>query len=112
MLEGGRPSLIEQLRERGVLRVAASYAVIGWLLLQIADVTFDPLGLPKWVMTALIVAVALGFPVALLLAWFYEIGDHGITRDASPPSAPRPHVHGARRYADVAIIAVLLVVVA
>jgi TolB-like protein len=95
-----------------VLRVAASYAVIGWLLLQIADVTFEPLGLPRWAMTTLIVAVALGFPVAVLLAWFFELGDQGITRDAAPASAARPQVHGARRYADVAIIGVLLVVVA
>lgn len=104
--------LLEQLRQRGVVRVAASYAVIGWLLLQIADVTFDPLGLPKWVMTALIVAVALGFPVSVLLAWFFEIGDHGITRDSATGAAPRPQVHGVRRYADVAIIGVLVVVVA
>ena len=37
-----------RLRERGVIRVAASYAVIAWLLLQIADVTFEPLGVPRW----------------------------------------------------------------
>ena len=48
-----RPGLIARLRERGVLRVAASYAVIAWLLLQIADVTFDPLGVPKWIMPAI-----------------------------------------------------------
>jgi TolB-like protein len=107
-----RPGWLSQLRQRGVLRVAASYAVIGWLLLQIADVTFEPLGLPRWAMTTLIVAVALGFPVAVLLAWFFELGDQGITRDAAPASAARPQVHGARRYADVAIIGVLLVVVA
>lgn len=112
MSNTARPGWLSQLRQRGVLRVAASYAVIGWLLLQIADVTFEPLGLPRWAMTTLIVAVALGFPVAVLLAWFFELGDQGITRDAAPASAARPQVHGARRYADVAIIGVLLVVVA
>ena len=101
-----------QLRERGVLRVAASYAVIAWLLLQIADVTFEPLGAPKWAMPALIVTVALGFPVAILLAWFFELGDKGITRDAAAGNAPRPRVHGVRRYADVAVIGVLLATVA
>jgi hypothetical protein len=43
--------LLTSLRERGVPRVAASYGVICWLVLQIADVTLDPLGLPKWIMT-------------------------------------------------------------
>ncbi len=47
---------LHRLRERGVIRVAASYAVIAWLLLQIADVTFEPLGVPRWVMISLIVA--------------------------------------------------------
>ena len=107
-----RPGWLSQLRDRGVLRVAASYAVIGWLVLQIADVTFEPLGLPRWAMTGLIVAVGLGFPVAVLLAWFFELGDHGVTRDQSPAAAIRPQVHGLRRYADVAIIGVLLVAVA
>lgn len=49
---------LHRLRERGVIRVAASYAVIAWLLLQIADVTFEPLGVPKWVMVSLIVTAA------------------------------------------------------
>jgi TolB-like protein/tetratricopeptide (TPR) repeat protein len=101
-----------QLRERGVLRVAASYAVIAWLLLQIADVTFEPLGFPGWAMPALIVTAVLGFPVAVLLAWFLELGDHGVTRDAATPEAVRPRVHGIRRFADVAIIGVLLATVA
>jgi len=103
---------LARLRERGILRVAASYAVIAWLVLQIADVTFDPLGVPKWVLTSLIVVAALGFPVAVALAWFYEIGDDGVSRDSAAEGVARPNVHGKRRYADVAIIGVLLVVVA
>ena len=102
----------QRLRERGVIRVAASYAVIAWLLLQIADVTFEPLGVPGWVMVSLIVAAVLGFPVAVALAWFYEAGDSGISRDTAAEGVPRPTVHGLRRHADVAIIGVLLVAVA
>jgi len=102
----------QRLRERGVIRVAASYAVITWLLLQIADVTFEPLGVPRWVMVSLIVAAVLGFPVAVGLAWFYEAGDSGISRDTAAEGVPRPTVHGLRRHADVAIIGVLLVAVA
>ena len=104
--------LLARLRERGVLRVAASYAVIAWLALQIADVTFDPLGLPKWIMTALIVAAVIGFPVAIALAWFYEVDDHGVQRDTAPAGDLRPTVHGKRRYADLVVIGVLLLAVA
>ena len=72
---------LHRLRERGVIRVALSYAVIAWLALQIADVTFEPLGVPRWVMVSLIVTAVLGFPVAVTLAWFYEVGDRGLVRD-------------------------------
>jgi len=103
---------VRRLRERGVIRVAVSYAVIAWLLLQIADVTFEPLGVPRWVMVSLIVTAVLGFPVAIALAWFYEVGDRGIVLDTAGEGVARPVVHGLRRYADVAIIGVLLVAVA
>ena len=103
---------LRRLRDRGVLRVGASYAVIAWLLLQIADVTFEPLGVPRWVMITLITAAVLGFPVAIALAWHFELGDRGLERDLAADTAARPVVHGLRRYADVAIIGVLLATVA
>jgi TolB-like protein/Flp pilus assembly protein TadD len=100
---------VARLRERGVLRVAASYAVIAWLLLQIASVVLDPLGVPKWVMTVLIVAAAVGFPIAIALAWFLEIGEHGVAIDRSGDGAPRPTARGLRHYADAIVIGVLLI---
>src|SRR5687767_715994 len=103
---------LHRLRERGVIRVAASYAVIAWLLLQIADVTFEPLGVPRWVMVSLIVTAILGFPVAVALAWFYEAGDHGIALDTVAEGVARPVTRGVRRYADLLIIGVLLATVA
>src|SRR4030095_1202084 len=102
-----RRDLIARLRERGVLRVAASYAVIAWLLLQIADVVLDPLGIPRWVMTALIGAAAVGLPVAVALAWFLEIGAHGIAFDTAAEGIPRPTAHGLRHYADAIVIGIL-----
>jgi TolB-like protein len=103
---------MSQLRERGVLRVAASYAVIAWLALQIADVTLEPLGAPKWVLTALIIAAAIGFPIAIALAWFLEIGEQGVARDTAGEGVPRPTARGLRHYADAIVIGVLLVAVA
>jgi hypothetical protein len=88
--EERRTHWLAQLRERGVVRVAISYTAIAWLLLQAADVTFEPLGLPGWAMRALIVAAVLGFPLAVVLAWHFELGDHGLSRDSAPADAPRP----------------------
>ena len=104
-------SLLHSLTERGVLRVAASYAVIAWLALQIASVVFDPLGVPKWVLTALIIAAAAGFPLAIALAWFLEVGRHGIELDTAAEGVPRPSARGLRHYADAIVIGVLLIAV-
>ena len=93
------------------MRVAASYGVIAWLALQIASVVLDPLGLPKWVMTALIIAAAAGFPLAVALAWFLEVGQHGIERDEAADGIARPSARGVRHYADVIVIGVLVVAV-
>ena len=106
-----RSAWFSRLRERGVLRVAASYGVIAWLALQIASVVLDPLGLPKWVMTALIIAAAAGFPLAVALAWFLEVGQHGIERDQTADGIARPSARGVRHYADVIVIGVLVVAV-
>ncbi len=106
-----RSGWLQRLRERGVLRVAASYAIIAWLLLQIADVTLEPLGAPRWVMTALIIAAAAGFPLAVALAWFLEIGPHGVERDTAATGVTRPSVRGLRHYADAIVIGALLVTV-
>jgi TolB-like protein len=108
-----KPSLglLARLQRRGVLRVAVGYAVIAWLLLQIGDVVLEPLDAPAWVMRALITLVISGFPIALILAWFFELGPGGISVDHLPEGAHRPAVTGLRRYADVAIIGVLLGVI-
>ena len=103
---------LSRLRERGVVRVAASYAVIAWLLLQIADVVLEPLGAPSWAMTALVIAAAAGFPLALALAWFLEIGDHGVQIDTAAEGTPRPVARGLRHYADAIVIGILLITVA
>jgi TolB-like protein len=80
-------------------------------LLQIADVVLDPLGAPPWVMIALIIAAAAGFPIAVALAWFLEIGEHGIELDTAAEGVPRPTARGLRHYADAIVISVLLIAV-
>src|SRR5262245_27555755 len=104
--------LIARLRERGVLRVAASYAVIAWLVLQISDVVLEPWDLPGWVHRAPLVIALLGFPIAIALAWFFELGDGAIARDDAPDGATRPVAQGWRRHADIVVISVLAAAVA
>ena len=102
-----RSGLIARLRERGVLRVAASYAVIAWLALQIADVALEPWDLAPWVRRAPLVVALLGFPIAIALAWFLELGDGAVTRDVAADGVARPVAHGWRRHVDIAVISVL-----
>jgi len=73
--------LWSQLKERKVIRVAVAYVLVGWVLMQIGEVTFEGLGIPSWALTLLIVLVLLGFPIALLLAWAYELTPQGIRKD-------------------------------
>ena len=75
------PALLRELRRRKVYSVVAAYAVAGWILLQIGEVTFGPLGVPDWVMTALVVCVIVGFPIVVVLAWVFELAPGGIRKD-------------------------------
>jgi tetratricopeptide (TPR) repeat protein len=62
-----------ELKRRGVVHTGLTYVVLGWLVLQVADVTFDQLLLPRWFGTFVTLLVIAGFPIALLLAWFIQI---------------------------------------
>ena len=70
-----------ELKRRRVYPVIAAYAVVSWILLQIGEVTFEPLELPDWVMPNLIVMVIIGFPIAFALAWFFDFTLKGIYLD-------------------------------
>jgi TolB-like protein/tetratricopeptide (TPR) repeat protein/DNA-binding winged helix-turn-helix (wHTH) protein len=80
---GRLESLLAELKHRSVLRVAGSYLVGMWIVLQVAEVTFEPLRLPQWWMTALTILAVLGLPIVAVLAWSYEITPGGIVRDGS-----------------------------
>lgn len=83
-------NLVEELRSRSVIRALIAYSVVAWMLLQVADVTFDRLPIPDNSMTVLIVLVITGFPIVGILAWGYEITIKGIVRhDETTDGAPR-----------------------
>ena len=73
--------LSAEIVRRRVYPVIIAYALVAWALLQIGEVTFEPLGLPDWVMRSLIVVAIAGFPVAAILAWMFDITPSGIRRD-------------------------------
>jgi Tol biopolymer transport system component/TolB-like protein len=81
---------VAELRRRRVSRVAAAYGVIAWLLIQIASDVFPALRLPEWTVTLAVVLLLLGFPIALVLAWAYDVTPEGVVRTEAtePPSAP------------------------
>jgi len=69
-----------ELRRRNVYKVAVAYAVVAWLLLQGASIVLPSFEAPAWAMKALIAALAIGFPIAAVLAWAFEITPEGIVR--------------------------------
>jgi len=70
----------EELKRRKVVQVCIAYIVGAWVLLQVADATFEPLNLPQWSTTLVLWLLVLGFPVALILAWALEVTPQGIRR--------------------------------
>jgi serine/threonine-protein kinase len=68
-----KDGFLRELKRRGVLETGLAYVVFGWLIMQVVDVTFEPLLLPRWLGTFVTVLVIAGFPIALVLAWFIEI---------------------------------------
>ncbi len=75
-----------ELKRRKVYTVAVTYAIVGWLLIQVVTQVFPPFEIPNWAERFVIVAIVLGFPIALVLAWIYDFTGHGIVRtvDAQP----------------------------
>jgi len=78
-----------ELRRRKVFRVVVVYLVVAWLLVQVADAVFEPMGLPAWTLKLVITLVALGFPLAIALAWAFDVTAKGIERtpDADPATS-------------------------
>ncbi|HEV3099950.1 MAG TPA: hypothetical protein VGY75_09570, partial [Candidatus Udaeobacter sp.] len=69
-----------ELKRRNVYKVAVAYAVVGWLLVQVATQVFPFLEIPNWVVRLVIVLVVIGFPIALVIAWAFEATPEGIKR--------------------------------
>jgi TolB-like protein len=75
-------SIINELKRRNVFRVGIAYAVAAWVLLQIVDLVLENITAPEWVMQVFMLGVAIGFPIAVIMAWAFEMTPEGIKREA------------------------------
>jgi TolB-like protein len=78
-------SFFRELKRRNIYKVATVYAIAGWLIIQICAVTFPYLNIPSWMITSIIIIVLVGFPLALIFAWAFELTPEGIKRTKEVP---------------------------
>jgi TolB-like protein/Tfp pilus assembly protein PilF len=105
-------SFFAELRRRNVFRVAASYVVVAWLVLQVTSTVQDPLRLPEWFDTLIVVLLAMGFPIALVFAWAFELTPTGIERTVAADDKLSPRRTAAVDYALIGgLVLVALVTV-
>ena len=98
--------LFSELKRRNVLRMAALYVVAAWLVMQAADVLISLGSLPEWLGRAVLIVLAIGFPIALLISWFYELTPEGVVRD-DDARAGAAAVGAYGRATDFVIIGIL-----
>src|SRR5438034_5755423 len=99
-----------ELKRRNVYKVAIAYGVVAWLLLQAASILFPTFEAPPWTMKVFVALIALGFPIALVLAWAFELTPEGIKR-AEDVDLSKSVRHKSGRKLDFFIIGVLLLVI-
>ena len=84
-----------ELKRRNVYKVAVAYAVVGWLLVQVTTQVFPIFEIPNWALRLIVLAIIVGFPIALVMAWAFELTPEGIKRtedvDLSAKRLPRRH---------------------
>lgn len=103
--------LFENLKQRGVLETGLAYLVLGWLLIQVADIVFSQLFLPRWTGTFVTVLVIAGFPIALILSWFLEIRDGKAVLDELSPRDARRRRFGRTYMSVVSALAIAAIAV-
>lgn len=100
-----------ELKRRNVYKVAVAYAVVGWLLIQVATQVFPFFDIPNWGVRLAVVFVVIGFPIALIFAWAFELTPEGLKRTEDVPTTASIARHTGRKL-DFVIIAVLALAVA
>ncbi len=106
-------NLFRELRRRNVVRVAGVYAVAGWVLVQIATTLEESMNLPAWFDGLVVALLIIGLPIALILAWAFELTPDGVVRTENVPDGQSVTVDTGRKldYAIIAGIVVLGIVI-
>ncbi|MCH8959027.1 MAG: adenylyl cyclase, partial [Proteobacteria bacterium] len=99
--------IFRELKRRNVFRVAAAYAVVAWLLIEVTATVFPIIKLPEWSVTLVTALVLIGFPLALIFAWAFEITPEGIKLEKNV-DRNRSMTHLTGRNIDYVIIAALV----
>ena len=68
-----KTSFFAELKRRNVYRVAVAYAIVGWLLVQVTAQVFPIFEIPNWALRLIVLAIIIGFPIALVIAWAFEL---------------------------------------
>ncbi len=98
--------LLSELKRRNVFRMAALYLVAAWLIMQVAEVVIDLAVLPDWIGQVVLALLAIGFPIALVFSWFYELTPEGLSLEINvKPGESITHITGRRM--DFIVIALL-----
>jgi TolB-like protein len=106
-MPGPGASFLQELKRRHVVRVAIVYIAVTFAVLQAADVMVPALSLPGWITTAVAALIVLGFPVALVLAWAFQVTPDGVRRTAAAePGAAAPALVGRRTLGFAALLLV------
>jgi adenylate cyclase len=103
-------SFVQELKRRNVFRVGIAYAIAAWVLLQIIDVVVPIIDAPEWVSKAMLLLIAVGFPLAILFAWAFELTPEGLKFERDVDRTQSVTSTTGRKL-DFAIIAVLVVAV-
>jgi TolB-like protein/Tfp pilus assembly protein PilF len=105
-----KPSFFAELKRRNVYKVAVAYAVVAWLLVQAASIILPAFEAPPWILKVVIVVLIIGFPVALIFAWAFELTPEGLKR-TEEVDLTESMTRRTGRKLDFLIIAVLLFVI-
>src|SRR3954451_8859494 len=97
-------NFFSELKRRNVYKVAVAYLVVGWLLIQVATQVFPFLEIPNWVVRLVIALVAIGFPIALVIAWAFETTLEGIKRTEVADAMPLATRHRKQTWVYIVIV--------
>jgi TolB-like protein/Tfp pilus assembly protein PilF len=99
--------LFEELKRRNVFKVGTAYVVLAWLLAQVIDVFLEPFGAPEWVIKTILLLLLIGFPVALLFAWAFELTPEGLKKEKDVDRS-QSITHETGQKLNLAIIFILI----